>query len=137
MGDIVGPADDATNDGTIVPADVGNRRLAPGKTGVVVGANQRDILRHLQAPLAEMLIAGVEFKRFIENQSRRRGGATKKRIKEALKALLENKKIFLYLFLPSILLTFSFPLCTQIRGFIHFSLFLHCQQNNMPRLHTQ
>ena len=44
-GYVVGPPDDAADDRTVVPTDVGDRWLAPRESRIFVGADQRNVLR--------------------------------------------------------------------------------------------
>lgn len=66
---------------------MGDRRLAPSEVRVVIGADQRNILRHAQASLGQIVERRVEEERFFDNQRGRRRGA-EKRVQQCHKSLL-------------------------------------------------
>lgn len=84
---VAGPAYDSTHHRAPVPVEVGDRGLAPYEARVVIGADQRDVLRYSEAPPGKIVVGSVVEIRFVEDESGGRGWA-EQRIEGAFEAFL-------------------------------------------------
>ena len=64
------PAHDASDQREGIPADVCDCRLAPGKGGIGIRANQRDFFRHGDSPAGEKLQRGDKLGGLVHNERR-------------------------------------------------------------------
>ena len=69
------PAIDAAHHWPVVPANVCDRWLGPGKIRIAIGANQRHLLRHPLPFASKKLLCGNKRKCLVDDQGGRRGEA--------------------------------------------------------------
>jgi hypothetical protein len=81
---IVRPAHDPSYPRATIPLDVGDRGPAPIEIRVAIDADQRDVTRHPQAPVGEVMVGGVVENRLVQDQGSGRSEPTEQRLEAPL-----------------------------------------------------
>ena len=68
---VVDPLHDSANNGAMIPSDVGDRGMAPDEGGILIGADERNIVGNTEAFFREIVVGRVEEKWLVDNE---RGG---------------------------------------------------------------